>query len=821
MREDDAGLIDAFLQEPLPAGAKRKWDGTLRFPIQELAAGKALMALPPVRRVDAAIEVLERLAVIRHATGVTDRRGRLRLLADRLLRGKLPVDAERLAHLVETAASLQPMIFLPVAQLVRLCEEHVERAGLDGRLAAALETFAKGMDFIGAPDEQQQRLAAVRQGKPISKVKDEPPPVTLAPGDAWADALLAALHPLALPERGAWKALLTHCSTATASAPARKWLDRAAELVRAIGDESFAGLAAQALAQIGKPGSRPPVRRGYNEPTLIDEAQADLLRGLVWACSTVADEKLLAAVGQAAAACFHKITWYGPRDVKVGNACLQTLSLATGRAAVSQLARLRLKIKHPSALTQLGKALERVAQREGISAQELEEISVPTFDLDATSRRTETLGDFTAELRIGPDGAVELAWTRSDGTPQKSVPAAVRTAHAAELAELKRVLKEIPAVLAAQRDRLERLCLSPRTWSLADWRERYLDPPLVGPLARRLLWTFRDDVGETVGETVAVWSDGRFVDVEGQPFEPSPESQVALWHPLDAAAEDVGAWRRRLTALGITQPFKQAHREIYRLTDAERATGTYSNRFAAQILKQHQLAALCTQRGWRYKLQGQWDSHNVPFYLAPEHGLRIELMVDPFAEDEVSPTYVYLYVATDYVRFFGDSGELPLADVPPRAFSELMRDVDLFVSVCHAGNDPAWVDQARRREIQYDWQGYTFGPLSATAATRRDVLAGLLPKLKIADRCTLGDRYLTVRGDLRTYKIHLGSGNILMEPNDQYLCIVPGSSGARGPKAFLPYEGDGMLDIILSKAFLLADDKKIKDFTIVRQIQGG
>src|SRR6185369_1360113 len=144
----------------------------------------------------------------------------------------------------------------------------------------------------------------------------------------------------------------------------------------------------------------------------------------------------------------------------------------------------------------------------------------------------------------------------------------------------------------------------------------------------------------------------------------------------------------------------------YRLTDAERATGTYSNRFAAQILKQHQLAALCTQRGWRYKLQGQWDSHNVPFLPVPEHGLRIELMVDPFAEDEVSPTYVYLYVATDYVRFFGDPGELPLADVPPRAFSELMRDVDLFVSVCHAGNDPAWVDQARRREIRYDWQGY-------------------------------------------------------------------------------------------------------------------
>ena len=78
-----------------------------------------------------------------------------------------------------------------------------------------------------------------------------------------------------------------------------------------------------------------------------------------------------------------------------------------------------------------------------------------------------------------------------------------------------------------------------------------------------------------------------------------------------------------------------------------------------------------------------------------------------------------------------------------------------------------------------------------------------------------------MRGDLRTYKIHLGSGNILMEPNDQYLCIVPThtrdshlSEGLR-----LPFEGDTTLSIILSKAFLLAEkDTKITDLSITRQI---
>ena len=55
----------------------------------------------------------------------------------------------------------------------------------------------------------------------------------------------------------------------------------------------------------------------------------------------------------------------------------------------------------------------------------------------------------------------------------------------------------------------------------------------------------------------------------------------------------------------------------------------------------------------------------------------------------------------------------------------------------------------------------------------------MIPQLAIADRLTLDDRFLLVRGDLRTYKIHLGSGNILMEPNDQYLCIVPSRSPER------------------------------------------
>jgi len=72
------------------------------------------------------------------------------------------------------------------------------------------------------------------------------------------------------------------------------------------------------------------------------------------------------------------------------------------------------------------------------------------------------------------------------------------------------------------------------------------------------------------------------------------------------------------------------------------------------------------------------------------------------------------------------------------------------------------------------------------------------------------------RGKLRTYRIHLGSSNILMQPNDQYLCIVLDHQNA-GARVRLPFEGDHTLTPILSKAFLLAEDDK--DRSIVSQLK--
>ena len=80
----------------------------------------------------------------------------------------------------------------------------------------------------------------------------------------------------------------------------------------------------------------------------------------------------------------------------------------------------------------------------------------------------------------------------------------------------------------------------------------------------------------------------------------------------------------------------------------------------------------------------------------------------------------------------------------------------------------------------------------------------------------LEGKYLIVRGTRRTYRIHLGSANVLMEPNGQYLCIVQGARSSE--RICLPFEGDTVLPLILSKAVLLAADDRISDQSILKQI---
>jgi hypothetical protein len=516
-----------------------------------------------------------------------------------------------------------------------------------------------------------------------------------------------------------------------------------------------------------------------------------------------------------AAASLRKIPNIGAVSARVGNAGINALSSLAGPAAVTQLGRLRLLVKYATARRLVERAMAEAATRAGVTPDEIEEMSVPTYDLDAHGVARRQLGDVTAEIAIDDDEAT-LTFRGENRKVFKSVPASVKADHAPALTELRRTVKEIGQVLPAQRLRLENLMIGGRELTVEQWRTRYLEHPLVGDIARRLVWTVTAG-GATTG---VMMLDGKPVDARGAPADVPADARVRLFHPLRASVDETLGWRRLLESRELTQPFKQAHREIYVVTDAELVTATYSNRFAGHVLRQHQLAALCRDRGWTYSLQGGFDSANNPFLRIPGTDLIVELWTEA-PEDRDAPmsgSGIYLHVATDQVRFTAGGDPMPVAQIPPLIFSEAMRDVDLFVSVASIGADPTWHDRGERGAFNAYWHAFAFGELSASAQTRRAVLESIVPKLKIRDRCSFDERHLVVRGDLATYRIHLGSANIMIEPGSRYLCIVP-DAAKRGERVTLPFKGDGTLAVILSKAFLLAADREIKDPTIVRQIQ--
>ncbi|MFO0934201.1 MAG: DUF4132 domain-containing protein [Planctomycetota bacterium] len=665
--------------------------------------------------------------------------------------------------------------------------------------------------------------------------------IALVSGEPWADRVLAELAAVSDAEREAWGALLLHARTATMPKPTAAWSKRARTCVAGL-PAAASGRLVRWFDAVAQPNAGASTSDAADEAARwrLHPSSEDLLKGLAWSCSEIEDATLARALGRLALTCLRKFVGLGPRAPRVANACVWALGAMPGTTGIAELAILTVRGKSRSALKEIEKALAAAAKRLGMTREEVEELGIPTYGLTEVGVRRERLGDTTAELRVTGTTSTELRWLRPDGRPQKSPPAAVRATHADAVAALKDAAKDLERMLPAQRDRIERSYLRRASWPVATWRERYLDHPLVGVLARRLIWRL---VGpETEGVRAAAWLDGVLVDADDRPLPPPPDgTRVELWHPLTAGPREAAAWRAWLATHRITQPFKQAHREIYPLTPAEVTTRVYSNRFAAHVVRQHQFHALCDARGWRDQLRLMVDDTvDATSVTLPAFGLRAEFWVEGCGDEygvDTNETGTYLRLATDQVRFyradvppssahvggggFETHGEpLPLADVPPLAFSEVMRDVDLFVGVASVGNDPTWSDGGPGGRAISAWNHFAFGELSATAVTRREVLEALVPRLALRDRCTFTDRYLVVRGDLRTYKIHLGSGNIRMEPDDAYLCIVPARGADADPQdVYLPFEGDRTLALILSKALLLAADTEIRDETILAQLQ--
>jgi hypothetical protein len=749
-----------------------------------------------------------------------------------VFRTNLQYNSEELITLYQMAKSPTPEVlyWFPISTWLKQMKSIVQKEGLKPLIGNFLKSLQ--MADVGYGKGQEVNWLKVKELLAQSDTSSTPEilPVLLE-NDAMGEVINKALaeeQELIVKKTG--YALIRQFKKVIQSTPNTRFPKELEKIAGDLGREKLVVLLGEWLSVLV--GAEPQVVErvsNYSNPVTRETTQyhyADYLylsapnmvfaKGLVWASGFYPQVDTWKTLAQLAEKAYQKIPGKGPIATAIGNACFYALAQG-GLEGVFYLSRLKMRIKHANAQSLIEGYILQTATWLNITPEEVEDLAVPSYGLE-NGALTQEFDGYKVILRVEGVGKVLLTWQNPEGKALKSVPAAVKNAHASALKELAGLQKEIQKTLIAWRDRLDRSFVLNRSWSWQAFDQYYFSHGFMSCLTRQLIWVF-----EAEGQTFEVfYLNGQWVNAHDEPVVLLHVDKVTLWHPVGSTAVQVMAWREFLDRHQFKQVLKQAYREVYPLTDAEINTRTYSNRMAAHVLKQHQFNSLAKLRGWKYSLLGAYDKgyETEAAIIRLPDGYHAEYWVQEVdIDEEWNDTGIFHYVSTDQLRFYRNRVQVELAEVPLLMFSETMRDVDLFVGVASVGNDPNWRDGGLREYRNY-WESYSFGDLGPVAKTRRQVLEKLIPKLAIARQCQFTDKFLVVKGQLRTYKIHLGSGNILMEPNDQYLCIVPNRSAELpGDRVFLPFEGDAILSIIISKALLLADDTKITDATIISQLK--
>lgn len=684
-------------------------------------------------------------------------------------------------------------------------------------VAVAQELLASMQRRDGVRSDEERRMARKELRKLLPDDVTNSVYAGVIADDEWGLAVLEKLVALPDAAAGPVMALLRHLPAARGSSPAKKWLAPVGELLRPAPAREALGLL---LRQLLHP--NPDIR--YAAPydaTLAGEANSELARAAIWATIHIDDAWAAPLLGQVAARLEGSLA-------TAGGLALGRIGTPDAVAALQQLAN---TTRQNSFRKRVAAALSVAAEAAGLTMAQVVERNIWTGGLGGDGTLTVDVDGGSARIALEPDLTMSLGWAAAPAAAAGGSPAGwakepPQAIDPADVSSVKRQAKEVRTAVAGERRRVERLLECDRIWEVAEWRRYYLEHPITGRLGRGLIWRIDSaehvESPETTTVTGIPTTDGQLQTLDG--LIPLPSSgTVGLWHPIQASTDDVDRWRSWLLAAADTmrQPFKQAFREIYQVTDAERRTDLYSERFAGHVLRQDQLYALAKERVWVTTYLGRWSGgwDGTARRDFSDAGLSAVLDFDLLdaIDDVVSVTgelcstnRIWFHRTADQTK-----ARIPLAEIPTLVFSEAVRDIDLFVARASIALDPEWLERDATPYNAY-WLAFSAGKLSATAEVRRDVLARLVPKLKVADRVQIDDRVVRVRGNLHSYKIHIGSGMVFMEPDDRALCIV--ARVPRGKLPMLPFDGDALLDEIFSKILFLAADAKIADPDIIRRM---
>lgn len=669
-------------------------------------------------------------------------------------------------------------------------------AGSDQQNAAGLETYV--LPFLD--DTNVFQIGAV-QG---------------ASNTAWIAELQTQYQALPNDQKQQWFAFWQLMDAAKSAKPTKKWLSEAESIWQNhhLVQAGFLDLLQHLWQSIEKTiiPHHPPFNV-KNENTL---------KAMLWFSQLQhsRQDELLNILTRVSELCYRKISGIGATNAVIGGVALNALA-RRGLAGLAKLSFLQKKIRYELGQKVIRKALNDAAEINQLTVAEIKEVVAEDFGFVAGQSTERVLwGDYQLGLACVADSRCETMLYQ-DQQLVTDLPKGLQSSTTYK--NLKKQADAIQRQCRVYALNFEEHLLNARQWSYDFWQQHVLAHGILGWLAQRLIWQLYLVQGESL---VAMFDadKGGWHDASGQMLvvDAAYIEHLSLWHPIHASVADVQAWRAYCMQKHIQQPFKQAFREVYVATQEE-LNDQQSLRFAYHYLQQSKFRAVATARGWHYNIQGGWDNVSMPSRYFSGQQIVAILRVD-FPQDSqlLTSTGVYAYIKTQEIVFRNEQGQQQnIADVSKIAFSEAMRDIDYFIQGCSIGLDHALELTGFPVEMtKYYLQRYR-PTTSQIVANRQQSLDLILSKLNIAEQCAIDDRFVYVKGQLHAYKIHLATGHVFIESNDQYVCIVPQKklNQVSVEHLFLPFEDDAMLSLILSKVLLLSRDADIRDELIQEQIK--
>ena len=389
-----------------------------------------------------------------------------------------------------------------------------------------------------------------------------------------------------------------------------------------------------------------------------------------------------------------------------------------------------------------------------------------------------TAGEWTLRLMIDEAGSASIV-CRKDGKTLKSIPGKLKKDP--YLLRLQEMKKQLTQQYSRTRRMLEEAMEDGTQFTLTELRQLW-ENPVVSPQLCKLV--FRS------GESLGFFDGTNLLAPEGRILVSDPEASVFLAHPADLFQR--GQWRQFQQYIfdnQILQPFRQIFRELYVKTQDE-VENSRSLRYAGHQIQPKKAAACLKERRWVPDMEAGLQK----IYYKENIVATIYALADWFTPAEVEAPTV------EYVAFCDRKTGEPkkIQEIPDVIFSEVMRDVDMAVSVAHVGGvDP---------ETSH-----------STIEMRRAIVDFVLPLLRLKNVET-EKNHAFIEGTLATYSVHLGSGTV-HQIGGAMLNVLPVHSQHRG-RIFLPFlDEDPKTAEIISKIILFAEDHKLKDPTILAQIR--